>query len=243
MRITTRIATAGKSGLSRFPVPDIDIDDCKDAEGHLDEDKARRALSIEGVQWSNDDNRAIIAFVLEYLRQLKSVVNKISEDPKNDCRVSAETKGDSSCQRRMRRGSCAFVRVDVWLRGDSLAVRLGWDNPREVVGGTEEFARKYAEMCARILVYIRDEIGKDDSHIPIVLIDGKNCEGFFAQASETNEWFNRRDKALAELEPLRAKRVSCPNRRIDFCSGLHTDCPLYRNGRCMEPELPDDLKE
>lgn len=112
MRITTRIATAGKSGLSRFPVPDIDIDDCK-----------------------------------------------------------------------------------------------------------------------------------DDSHIPIVLIDGKNCEGFFAQASETNEWFNRRDKALAELEPLRAKRVSCPNRRIDFCSGLHTDCPLYRNGRCMEPELPDDLKE
>lgn len=107
MRITTRIATAGKSGLSRFPVPDIDIDDCKDAEGHLDENKARRALSIEGVQWSNDDNRAIIAFVLEYLRQLKSVVNKISEDPKNDCRVSAETKGDSSCQRRMRRGSCA----------------------------------------------------------------------------------------------------------------------------------------
>ena len=242
MRITALIATAGVAGLSRFPCLKASITDCLAPDGTLDEAKMRRALDCELVQFSSKDTRRTLAFSLEYLKQMESVVVRLAQKlnaggelhasvetidahapkaPDKGVRTEPQTPGDRSCERRMKRGYNAFCRTDVTDCADGIHVKLTVQNPRGVVGHTEHFAREYAVMCARILLYLRANITTTN----IVLIEGEGAQGVYAEAAELD-----RNSDLAE------KRALCRNRTTTgYCSPICPDCPLYEKGRCKEP--------
>ena len=238
MRITAKIATAGVAGLSRFPVPNYTIDECASVDGRLDPAKTRRALDVEQVQIGSKDDNRVLAFTLEYLTQQRSVVEKMAENMNRDgvaasvtdekgVRTEAATPGDLRCERNMKRDRVAYVRTDVTGCADGIHVKLSVMNPRVVVGNAEPFAREYAVMCARILVYLREAI----TTARIVLIEGEGAQGVYADA----EAMNRRDD-LAKL------RASCDRLHNGSCSPCKFDCPLYMNGKCIDPMKEEIVK-
>ena len=231
MRIVAKIATAGVAGLSRFPVANAEIDECLTPDGRLDEAKARAALNCEQVQIGQKDDRRVIAFSLEYLKQMRSVVERLAENinaqgevaasvtDEKGYRTEAVTPGDRACERRMKKGRFAFCRTDITSCADGIHVKLTVQNPREVVGHTESFAYEFAVMCARILIYLREAITTTD----LVLIEGEGAQGVYADAAA----MNRRDD-------LRKLRDGCERLRNGYCSPCKPDCPLYNNGKCKE---------
>lgn len=234
MRIVSKIATAGIAGLSRFPVPSASIEECLAPDGSLDEGKVRKALDIDQVQIASTDDRRVLAFAMEYLKQTRSVVEHLAKQlgpteaeaspdgraALGQCRTSAATPGDSRCERNMRKGRYAFVRTDITGCLDGIHVRLTVQNPREVMGNAELFAHDFAVMCARILNYLADEIANSQ----IILIPGENCDNIFAEARDLDRRID-----------LRKKRDACPNLCNGYCSPSNPSCPLYHNGKCKEP--------
>ena len=235
MRITAKIATAGVAGLSRFPVANYTIDECTAPNGRLDPAKTRRALDVEQVQIGSKDDLRVLAFALVYPTQQRPVVEKMAENMNRDgvaasvtdekgVRTEAATPGDLRCERNMKRDRVAYVRTDITGCTDGIHVKLSVMNPRVVVGGAESFAREYAIMCARILVYLREAI----TTAKITLLEGEGAQGVYADA----EAMNRRDD-LAKL------RASCDRLHNGSCSPCKFDCPLYRNGKCKDPMKED----
>ena len=247
MRITAKIATAGVAGLSRFPVANYTIDECTAPDGRLDPAKTRRALDVEQVQIGSKDDLRVLAFTLESLTQQRSVVEKMAKnltrdgipasvssvspdgqavlDPaRSNYRTEAATPGDRRCERNMKRDRVAYVRTDVTGCADGIHVKLSVMNPRDTVGNAISFARDYAVMCARILIYLREAI----TTARIVLIEGEGAQGVYADA----EAMNRRDD-LAKL------RASCDRLHNGSCSPCKFDCPLYMNGKCKDPMKED----
>ena len=230
MRIVAKIATAGVSGLSRFPFPSATLQECLNAEGHLDEAKARRALDCDQIQVGSKDDRRTLAFGFEYLTQIESVVRHLAEqinrqgdaqasvrDAEKGYRAYAETPGDRRCERNMEKGRYAFVRTDITSCADGIHVKLTIQNPKGVVGNAERFARDCGVMYARILIFLRSKITTS----PIILLEGDGAKGIYDEAEE----MNRRDD-------LAKKRSSCPNLHNGFCSPSNPSCPLYSTGRC-----------
>lgn len=234
MRLTMKIATSGTAGLSRFPVPDATIDECTDENGRFDEAAARAALDCQQIQIGSKDDRRVIAFTMEYLRQLRSVVERLAEninaDKAGDCaaavtdekgvRTEAQTPADRRCERNMEKGRVAYVRLDITGCRDGIHAKLSVANPRETVGGAEAFAREYAVMCARILVYLRANI----TTAKIALVEGEGAAGVFADAED----LDRRDD-LAKM------RGQCERLHNGSCSPCKFDCPLYESGKCRNP--------
>lgn len=232
MRITAKIATSAHAGLSRFPVPNASIDECL-TDGRFDEAKARAALKCDQVQIGAKDDRRVLAFTMEFLKQQESVVkklaagiNKIGEckavvSGNNDVRTEAATPGDRQCERRMNQGRHAFVRADFSGCSDGIHAKLSVQNPFGVVGDVEGFAHNFAVMLARILIYLRDNI----TTAKITLAEGDGAAGVFAEAEEMDR--------TADLSKLRA---SCDRLHNGACSPCKFDCPLYRNGKCRNPE-------
>ena len=233
MRITAKIATAGASGLSRFPSLRASISDCLAPDGSLDTAKMRRALDCDQVQFSSKDTRRTLAFAMEYLTQTESVVRRLAqtvnaggecnatvEDARGNYRTEAKTAGDRSCERRMNRGYHAYCRTDITDCADGIHAKLTVQNPRDVVGHTESFARQYAVMCARILIYLKENI----TTTAIVLVEGDGAQGVFDEAREMNRCCD-----------LDKKRGGCPHLHNGHCSPIVPDCPLYENGKCKEP--------
>lgn len=234
MRITAKIATAGEAGLSRFPCPNAEIDECLGPDGRMVEAKVRLALGCEQVQIGSKDGLPTLAFTMEYLKQMRSVVEslarKINENggfeagviDEKGVRTEGSTDGDRRCERNMKKGRFAFFRTDVTDCLDGLHVKLSVQNPRAVVGNAENFAREFAVMCARILLYLQGEI----TSTPIVLIEGDGCQGVFSEAGEQER-----------IGALVRRRAECPRlAKGRFCTPIDPSCPLYRNGECMRPE-------
>ena len=104
--------------MSRFPVPNKTVDECRKPDGTLDDGLVSQALNCEGVMSSSDDNLAVKAFTLEYLKQLEGAVRRMSENPVNgartvDVRTEPETPEDRRTERNMAKGRHAYVRLDV----------------------------------------------------------------------------------------------------------------------------------
>ena len=233
MRIVAKIANSGSSCLSRFPVPDASVRECCNAAGRLDETKVRRALAVDQVQIGSKDDMPVLAFGLEYLSQQRAVVERLAHDlnasgdvaaaitDTRGVRTEPATPGDRRCERNMNHGRVAYFRTDVTSCRDGIHVKISVQNPRAVVGHTEAFARDYAVMCARILLYLRNSI----TTARIVLIEGDGADGIFAEARS----LDRRDD-LAKL------RAACDRLHNGHCSPINPDCPLYRCGRCALPD-------
>ena len=232
MRITAKISAAGASSLHRFPVAQYSIDECKSEGRGLDLSKVRKALDVDGVQMGSRDDMPVLAFGLEYLFQQQSVVEHLAEkmNRQGDCeagvreagiRTEAATPGDRRCERRMNKDLVAYVRTDITSCADGIHVKLSVMNPREVVGNAIVYAREFAVMCARILIYLREAI----ITAPIVLLEGEGASGIFADADA----MNRRDD-------FEKKRKSCPSHRNGFCSPSNPTCPYFSSGRCLPPQ-------
>lgn len=231
MRIVAKIATAGVAGLSRFPVSKYTIDECL-VNGRLDPIKTRQALNVEQVQIGSRDDFPVLAFTLEYLTQQRSVVERMAENINHSgetvatvtedkgIRTEAATLGDGKCERNMRRNRVAYVRTDISNCTDGLHVKLSVLNPKEVVGHTEKFAREYALICARIFLYLRDNI----KTTKITLIEGEGVSGLYAEAELMNK-----------QQDLSSLRKSCNRLHNGNCSPCKFDCPLYHNGKCRDP--------
>lgn len=223
MRIVSKISTAGASGLSRIPVPAATIDECLDSQGRLDPVKARLALDIDQVQTASTDDRRVLAFALEYLTQIQSVVRHLTDSlaPRNNYRAEPATVGDRHCKRNMDKGRFTFVRTDITACRDGIHAKLSVQNPKEVIGNAEKVARDHAVMCAQILLYLKEKITTS----PITLIEGDGAGGVYYEAT-----------ALERRCDLRKKRDACPSRTASgYCSPIRPDCPLYLNGKCREP--------
>lgn len=240
MRIVAKIAAAGVSSLSRFPVLQASIDECLNDSGRLDEQKARHALECDQVTFASKDDRRVIAFAMEYLTQLESVVKHLTDNlnaqgeadaqlkevqtdgapPPPNFRSTAAIPLDRRCERNMKKGRYAFVRTDITSCADGIHVKLSVQNPKGIVGNAERFARGSAVMFARILLYLRASI----TTAPIVLIEGDGASGIFAEAADLDRQCD-----------LEKKRRSCPSLHNGFCSPATSSCPLYQNGRCREP--------
>lgn len=232
MRITAKIATAGKAGLSRFPCLKYTIAECLDKNGRLDYGKAVESISSEQVQWSEGDDRVVVAFALEYLKQQEAVVRSLAQDAANGAAVEWEdeqkmvhltgtTAGDMHCERNMKRGRFCYVRVDIRHREYGIRVSISSNNPKGVVGASEQFARDYAIMIARILGYIRSDTEKDGFEVRIV--EGEGCEGVLADAASDNEKQDRKKISM-----------TCGRHAGCYCSKPKFDCPNYKDGRCTE---------
>lgn len=215
MRLTTKIATSGISGLSRFPTPRATFDQCLNEQGRLDPIKARHALNCEQIQIGSNDDIPCMAFTFEFLRQMEAVSSHFEPKAKLD------TKNEARCERNLKKGRYAFCRTDITSCLDGIHVKLSIHNPREVVGNTENYARIFGVFCARILLYLKSSITTTTVH----LLEGEGAEGIYEEGQ------------MEEQRAVNArKRKTCPNRKNGcFCSPIDKTCPLYENGKCREP--------
>lgn len=248
MRITAKIATAGVAGMSRFPLV-VDATACCDEEGRFDEAKARRALAGVGlIQFSSDDDRRVLAFALEYLKQQRAVVRHLAEATEakpeaertgKEAHDEATTVADRRCERNLARGRVCYVRTDVTARAHDIRIRIDVQNPRGQVGWTEGFARDYAILCARCVNWIVDSMAKKyPGFHGFALEAGPGCPRVFEQAREMERLSDAREAA----QKLNAMRESCAARRGAYCGKPFAEgrgCPCYRNGRCEERSLDE----
>ncbi len=221
MRITTRLSTAGEAGFVSMPVMPRPAD-AYIHDGAIDEAAIRRDLGgSRGVQFSSGDTRATLAFAVELLDRMKSLMNERVAD---DCGLSLPDGRKSSAERRFDRGKIAFVRVDVGEVADGLRVKVSAEDPRMVAGLAGEFAKTYAQVFADNVLDMSDGLGECGCHVR--LVEGDGCAGVFAEARR------RLDEAV-----VMARHAECPDHRRETPAGLMCapcvfSCELYRDGRC-----------
>lgn len=230
MRINARIATASDHGVSRFPtIPDEEV---VGPDGHLDEAKARRLLSSdELIVWASDDDHAVMAFAIEFLSQLKNVVQWMNAQPDVDVKyATADTKLEKRCARKLEQVRYCYARVEIRHRGGEVTAKVSWSNPQDIVGvGAYKIPKDFALLCVNILLCISDEVKKRGG-IGIRVIEGENCEGYIAEARAINA---RNDLEL-KVRGLIEKRAACPNRVGEYCSPAYPGCEnLKAGGKCM----------
>lgn len=224
MRITTRLATAGSAGFMSMPVLPRPAESYVNDEVGVDEAAIRRDMAdTPGVQFSSDDRGDTLAFTVELLDRMKSLMNgKIAAD----CGVS-KAGGDgrkSAAEHRFARGKFAFVRVDVGRVRGGLRARISTANPRNAVGQTEQFAGIYAQAFADNLVDMAESLATHGVHVEVV--EGDGCTGVVAEA-----------KARLAAAATMARHAECPGHRHETPNGLMCapcvfSCELYRDGRC-----------
>lgn len=233
MRINARIAVAGERGISRFPtVPD---DDCIGKDGKLDESRARQILSTEElITWAKDDDTAVMAFAIEFLRQLKNVVEWMNKQPDVDVRYGvAKTKLERRCTNKLEHGRYCHARVEIKRKADHISAKVQWSNPQGIVGeAADTIPPDFALLCVQVMMCIGDEIKKRGG-IEVRIIEGENCEGYIAKARAINAENDRQLKVKALLE----MRGACTRRVSEYCSPANPTCACFKEGgRCKREE-------
>lgn len=247
MRITAKIATAGKAGLSRFPVANRTIDECLDEHGRLDIAKALDALNCDQITHSSTDDLRVYAFTLEYLHQQRNVVERMSATLGSDARcvnernqtsphTECKTAADRSCEKKMMRDRIAYVRTDVYAKDGYILVRIDVQNPKGIVGSVDEFAHDYAVLCARCALYIANSVKGKHGREAVRVVAGDGCPNLIEEAMEMERLEDERRANEAD----KAKRDACPHRihsgGIDYCSPICPNCKFYEKGKCKEIE-------
>lgn len=220
MRITTRLATAGESGFLSMPMMRYEAEHYMLDSRRLDEAAVRREFADHsGITMSSDDGVDTLSFAVELLdRMRKSMARHM--DKSGDVRQADAGTPKTAAQRRYDKGRTTFVRVDIARVVGGFRVRISADNPKEVVGHSEEFARIYAQAFADNVTAIADSLAEEG--VKTILQDGSNCEGMFAESRRRND-----------LWAAKLRHESCPKRVNGFCSPSDPGCELYRNGKCM----------
>lgn len=234
MRITLKVAAAGGVYMGRFPHIPTNIEDWKTEDDKLDIAKIRSDLRVfeDFIQFSNKDNRRTIAVTVEFLRQMCATFAKAVEDPTTIARNTPEKAVDKSLVRKMAKEQYGYVRFDIDEVGPKLRVRVGVSNPKGVVGNVIKNAKDFATDCARVLLYLQEELKKN---VEVILQGREGCEDIFEIAKERD----RRSAARKVVEDLNRMRVTCSNRVGDYCSPSKPSCRCYLGGKCVAQEFKE----
>lgn len=237
MRITMRIAAAGSTYYSRFPGIPTDMAEWKDADGNFDAAKFREELRgfDDFVQFSSTDSRRVIALSFEFLRQIYGTFSRAANNPEADARMSIEKPVDRSLVRKLSREQFGYCRFDIDEVGGALRVRVGVANPKGVVGDVFKNARDFAVDCARVLLYLREQL---KGHADVVLAGREGCEDIFNEAI----WREKKAIARDEVDAANKKRQTCASRLGAYCSPSDPSCRCYRDGKCIACELGEEWK-
>jgi hypothetical protein len=224
-----KVAAAGSTFMGRFPAIEENIDCWKTADDKLDIAKIRSDLkNCDFLQFSNDDNSRTIAFTIEFLRQLGFAVSHAAADPTCDARTEVEKPIDHSLERRMEKEKFGYCRFDIDEHAGAIRVRIGVSNPKDVVGNVIDCCRTFAVDCARLLLYLQEQLP-----IKVELIGRGDLDDVFEEAKWRDEKFAAR-KAVAKANE---KRSTCVRRIGVYCSPSDPQCPCYNAGKCVALEL------
>lgn len=227
--------------MTRIPVLGCEVADlCDDsARENFSEALAREHLRDNpSVAFSSDDDRQVISVGVELLHQIEHACTMLEEryeKQADQTRVTdrAVDADDRHAERNMERGRHVFVRVDVYRKGQAVAIRVGVSNPKNVVGIAENMAREYALITARCANYMAKELNGKGHGERISLVCGDGCDGIFALAEETEARLARRRFA----EWTNARRFLCARHRNGYCAPICVKCRHYENGKCVEVKI------
>lgn len=183
--------------------------------------------------WGND-NRAVIAFALEFVSQLTTVTRHVEEDMTTDAHTAAESASDRRMERRMERGRFAYTRFDITSRGGGIRVRVSCANPNDVPGTAIASARRFGVYACRILLHLKREIS-DKRSVTIELEGVGDMDDIFKEAA----WTDERMVDLDVVERANEKRRKCPKALGGYCSPSDPDCRCYSGGKCVEARLDE----
>lgn len=248
MRLTMRVSSVGDRWMARFPAITKPVKEFVDEKGRVDVgpiDDYYRQCGPEFVMINSDDDRGVKVAAYEFLWQLSCCIRHLeTEKDGHNCKLVAETAEDRCLERKMNRGTFAFVRLDFDRHGTEgfVRMRIGIGNPKNVKGNVLNNARSYAVDCARIMMHI-DRGLKDGSngaaHIEICERDNEDSKGIIAEAIEKDRMQDE-DKECKELEIMRS---GCIRRINGFCSPVKRDCVLCNKGMCMTLDMYKFVKD
>lgn len=225
MKITAFVATAGAGGFMGVPCLPFPGEHYIHPDGTFDEAETRRALAgTKGVQFSSKDNRASLMFTVEFLDRTRLSMDRLMANEPGVRKKQATDTEMTRAEQKYEKGKIAYASVTIRASGTGLHAIVSAKNPKEVVGGTELFAKLYAQTFADNLVAIADAM-KEAQDIPVILEEGEGCEGVLAAARERNDTQARRNR-----------HEFCVNRVHGYCSPSNPACECYRKGGKCEFE-------
>jgi hypothetical protein len=172
------------------------------------------------------------------LFQLTAVTKHVEADMTTDAHTSAESAADQRMQRRMDRGRYAFTRFDITEQRDGIRVRVSCANPYDIPGTAIASARRFGVYACRVLLYLKRELERGRKDVHITLEGVGEMSDIFAEAA----WNDRRQEEKDAVTFANAERAKCARRLGEYCSPSDPGCRCYRDGRCVEADLPEHLK-
>lgn len=244
MRITFKVATAAGSGVSRIPMPKWEIDRCYGEGDSMDVGKLSQSLDVPGVTFSSHDNGPVMCIANEFLVAMERIVKKM--DSGSDGSKSSQI-GVKKALRQIGRDRAAYVRFFIEWMCDHVRFKIDVDNPKQIVGDADNYSWMVAIDAARLLLHMKDRFLKQTNTV-LEVCECDSTKGLLAEAQKQNDWFERHDAAENVRKGLLARRARCPHYKVGLCVASpdgnppDSNCKMFCNGRCVEPQLPEDLR-
>lgn len=227
MRITYKQSSAGEDdGITRFPNPKVKTaSECFNAEGYPDRTKLLGALSGEGFTVGSDDPDAVLLFGTDLAIEARKWMENLYPDAGGE---PSKTRAIATAERRMRNNRVAYARVYVTARVSekTIVVRVGYGNPKQTAGKSEEYSKLVAIMLLQVARQLADQWNRD-SKVRVVLEDHESCQGLVAEAD-----------ADFAVRLLRNRWKECGHYKCGMCAaredGTPPDfrCMCFDKGRC-----------
>ena len=222
MRISIPIATGGGRSNTRMPLPSASLKECIGHNGRIDRAKAQLALADRKFFCQSSDDAELVYFAaLTLLGTIHDAYKQVEARP--DATISSHDtcKQDTLNSRKVKSGKVVYAKIIIERKAETVRVRFGIDNPRNLVGENEVEARECLVACAEILLRMR----KDCKWLEVE--DGE----ITAEAERRNEKAERKRK----IAWLNERRLMCKCRCASgHCSPIHPKCRFYDKGMCNE---------
>ena len=250
MRITIPASGDGDAWMSHLPEINFEFDKILDSSGKLVMPevvalfaRANEFCESHGYRptfmTSSGDGFNVYSMTVEFLRQLAAVTHWIENRPDTKAHESADGSAqDRRLERRMERKHIAFCRIDVNNAAVGVKFVVGWGNPKnKIVGNCEACAHECAIYLTRILLNMAEQVNalcREQNAGFRVVVEGRN-PGLVSEARRREEIGRKRGLARQANE----MRMTCVRRMGAYCSPSDPRCRCYRDGRCVELELPE----
>lgn len=250
MRITIPVSGDGDAWMAHLPEINFEFDRILDADGKLVMSEVvalfRRAnefCEASGYRptfmTSADDGFNVYSMTVEFLRQLAAVTHWIENRPGSKAHISSDDSAqDRRLERRMNRDQVAFCRIDVKNVSTGVKIVIGFGNPKaKVIGNCESGARECAVYIARIALNMAESVNalsREKNAGLRVTVEGRDPD-LVSEAHRREAIGHERD----EVRKANEQRMTCVRRLGGYCSPSDPRCRCYRDGRCVELELPE----
>lgn len=226
MRITCRIASAGREWLPQFPKVCSPSELFKpDGKGNsiFNEADARESLAnpcnSRYIMLSDKDTPLVYlvaVFLIDAVNHWFDE-NKIIHDK--------ATVADGHLNRKVKRGRESVCRLT--LTGSGKTVRAKVDSTDNGFPQVNQYERVMAGIIAENLLLIRDNANK------LLAANFEFDESISAYNDALLDLRKHMDERDA-IEEANARRIACEFRHGDWCSPCQFGCRCYKDGRCVE---------